>query len=100
MHSAQELFASRLIEVMQEIREQHYVEACSIVNIECAAWIRVVSIVHACVRGILFRDFEHGRPIDCGYFRLRIVLCESDSKHAMTCSDVEHAQLLILRRID
>src|SRR2546429_8503598 len=100
MHFTQEHLAGSLIEVMQEIREQHYVEACSIVDIECAAGIRVVSITHACFRGILFRNFEHGRPIDCGYFRLRIVLCESDSKHAMTCGDVEHAQLLILGWID
>src|SRR2546429_688607 len=49
---------------MQEIREQHYVEACTVINIECAAGIRVVSITHACVRGILFRNFEHRRPID------------------------------------
>src|SRR5688500_10248399 len=98
MNLPQYCLASRFVEVVQEVRQQHEVVAGAILDVKSAAFDCAVAVCDSCFLSILFRDFKDGFPIERGYFCLRVVLCESDTEKTVTSGDVENPQLAITLR--
>ena len=68
---AQERLAGRRVEVVQEVRQKHYVVAFAEVCVEGAALNRVVALGDSGGARVLLRHFEHGGPVERVNGRLR-----------------------------
>jgi hypothetical protein len=72
--------ASRRIEVMQEIGQEDQVVTAAELGIKSAAVDRLITIADAGLLRVVFRNFQHGFPIERGDLSLRVVGRKSDSE--------------------
>src|ERR1051325_11858813 len=89
VYFAQQRFASRSVEVMQEVSQENQIVATAKVDIESAPFDRLEAVGDTNFLRILFRYFKHCLPIERGDFCLRIVSSEVDAVETMAGGDVE-----------
>src|SRR5690606_8678989 len=90
-----ELLACWLIEVMQEVSQQHHIVRSAPVHIKRTSWIQCVSLSHTCLPGIRVGNLQYVGPIECCHCRLGKSFGKCDAEHAMPCCNIEHAQRLV-----
>jgi hypothetical protein len=89
---SQQCFASGRVEVVQEVRQQHQIVPAAILDIKRAAFNRSVTIADRGIACVLFRDFQHGCPIQRDDLSLRIVFRNGDSVQTMSGGDIKNLQ--------
>ena len=85
---------------MQKTGDQDEIVAFSKIHFESISRNRVVARVNLRRPRIFFRHFQHSRPIDREYFRMRIVPRDRHAVHAVPRCDIEHLPLLPRIRVD
>src|SRR6187397_459198 len=97
--SQQDLIRWR-IEVVKKVGDQHEVITGAKVDIESTTRNSLISVSDACLRRILFCNFNDGSPVKRGDFSLSIFRSESQSVQTVSGGNIENLQRTISGWID